>query len=70
MTVTTEASQLKTESSDVSTSVDTSRLIALAILPIGAGNSSTLGVLLKSSFTQAEVDLMTKQNPARFLGLK
>jgi len=31
---------------------------------------SAIGVLLKSGFTQAEVDLMTKQNPARFLGLK
>jgi len=31
---------------------------------------TAIGVLLKSGFTQAEVDLMTKQNPARFLGLK
>jgi hypothetical protein len=27
-------------------------------------------VLAKSGFSQAEIDLMTKQNPARFLGLK
>lgn len=44
VTVSAEVSLLKTESSDVSTNVDTSRLIALAILPIGAGNSSALGV--------------------------
>lgn len=29
-----------------------------------------LAVLAKSGFTQAEIDMMTKQNPARFLGLK
>jgi hypothetical protein len=31
---------------------------------------TALGVLAKSGFSQAEIDLMTKQNPARFLGLK
>jgi predicted metal-dependent phosphotriesterase family hydrolase len=29
-----------------------------------------LTVLAKAGFSQAEIDLMTKQNPARFLGLK
>jgi predicted metal-dependent phosphotriesterase family hydrolase len=29
-----------------------------------------LAVLAKSGFTQAEIDLMTKRNPARFLGLE
>jgi hypothetical protein len=29
-----------------------------------------LAVLVKEGFTQAEIDLMTKHNPARFLGLK
>ena len=29
-----------------------------------------LAVLAKSGFSQAEIDMMTKQNPARFLGLK
>jgi hypothetical protein len=29
-----------------------------------------LTVLAKSGFSQAEIDLMTKRNPARFLGLK
>ncbi|MBV9504087.1 MAG: hypothetical protein JO323_03685 [Acidobacteriia bacterium] len=29
-----------------------------------------LAVLAKSGFTKAEIDMMTKQNPARFLGLK
>jgi Family of unknown function (DUF6282) len=29
-----------------------------------------LAVLAKAGFSQAEIDLMTKQNPARFLGLK
>jgi hypothetical protein len=29
-----------------------------------------LAVLAKEGFTQAEIDLMTKRNPARFLGLK
>jgi predicted metal-dependent phosphotriesterase family hydrolase len=27
-------------------------------------------VLARSGFSQAEIDMMTKQNPARFLGLK
>jgi hypothetical protein len=27
-------------------------------------------VLAKSGFSQPEIDMMTKQNPARFLGLK
>jgi hypothetical protein len=31
---------------------------------------TALVVLAKSGFSQAEIDLMTKQNPARFLGLK
>lgn len=31
---------------------------------------TAIAVLLKSGFSQAEVDMMTKQNPARFLGLK
>lgn len=29
-----------------------------------------MAVLAKSGFSQAEIDMMTKQNPARFLGLK
>jgi hypothetical protein len=29
-----------------------------------------IAVLAKSGFSQAEIDMMTKQNPARFLGLK
>ncbi len=29
-----------------------------------------LAVLAKSGFSQAEIDMMTRQNPARFLGLK
>ena len=29
-----------------------------------------IAVLLKEGFTQAEIDLMTKTNPARFLGLQ
>jgi predicted metal-dependent phosphotriesterase family hydrolase len=29
-----------------------------------------LAALAKAGFTQAEIDLMTKENPARFLGLK
>ena len=29
-----------------------------------------LRVLANAGFTQAEIDMMTKQNPARFLGLK
>jgi predicted metal-dependent phosphotriesterase family hydrolase len=29
-----------------------------------------LSVLAKTGFSQAEIDLMTKQNPARLLGLK
>jgi predicted metal-dependent phosphotriesterase family hydrolase len=29
-----------------------------------------LTVLAKAGFTQAEIDLMTKRNPARFLGLE
>jgi hypothetical protein len=28
-----------------------------------------LGVLAKSGFSQGEIDMMTKQNPARLLGL-
>jgi Family of unknown function (DUF6282) len=31
---------------------------------------TALTVLAKSGFSQAEIDMMTKQNPARFLGLK
>ena len=31
---------------------------------------TALAVLAKSGFSQAEIDLMTRQNPARFLGLK
>src|SRR5689334_1112198 len=31
---------------------------------------TALAVLAKSGFSQAEIDMMTKQNPARFLGLK
>lgn len=31
---------------------------------------TALAVLAKSGFTQAEIDRMTRQNPARFLGLK
>jgi hypothetical protein len=31
---------------------------------------TALAVLAKAGFSQAEIDLMTKQNPARFLGLK
>ena len=31
---------------------------------------TALAVLAKSGFNQAEIDIMTKQNPARFLGLK
>jgi protein involved in polysaccharide export with SLBB domain len=31
---------------------------------------TALSVLAKSGFSQAEIDMMTKQNPARFLGLK
>ena len=31
---------------------------------------TALAVLDKSGFTQTEIDMMTKQNPARFLGLK
>jgi hypothetical protein len=31
---------------------------------------TALAVLAKSGFTQAEIDMMTRQNPARFLGLK
>jgi len=27
-------------------------------------------VLAQSGFSKAEIDMMTKQNPARFLGLK
>ncbi len=29
-----------------------------------------LAVLVKAGFSQAEIDLMTKRNPARFLGLE
>jgi predicted metal-dependent phosphotriesterase family hydrolase len=29
-----------------------------------------MAVLAKSGFSQAEIDMMTKQNPARLLGLK
>jgi predicted metal-dependent phosphotriesterase family hydrolase len=29
-----------------------------------------LAVLAKSGFSQAEIDMMTRQNPARLLGLK
>jgi predicted metal-dependent phosphotriesterase family hydrolase len=29
-----------------------------------------MSVLARSGFSQAEIDTMTKQNPARFLGLK
>jgi predicted metal-dependent phosphotriesterase family hydrolase len=29
-----------------------------------------LAVLAKEGFSQAEIDMMTKTNPARFLGLK
>ena len=29
-----------------------------------------IAVLLKEGFAQAEIDLMTKINPARFLGLQ
>jgi len=31
---------------------------------------TALAVLAKSGFSQAEIDMMTRQNPARFLGLK
>jgi len=31
---------------------------------------TALSVLAKSGFSQAEIDMMTRQNPARFLGLK
>jgi hypothetical protein len=31
---------------------------------------TALAVLIKSGFSQAEIDMMTRQNPARFLGLK
>ena len=31
---------------------------------------AAMSVLAKSGFSQAEIDMMTKQNPARFLGLK
>ena len=31
---------------------------------------TALAVLAKSGFSQAEIDMMTKQNPARFIGLK
>lgn len=31
---------------------------------------TAMAVLAKSGFSQAEIDMMTKQNPARFLGLK
>jgi hypothetical protein len=29
-----------------------------------------MSVLAKSGFSQAEIDMMTRHNPARFLGLK
>jgi predicted metal-dependent phosphotriesterase family hydrolase len=29
-----------------------------------------LAVLAKAGFSQAEIDVMTKRNPARFLGLE
>src|SRR5262245_44232958 len=44
VTVTTEVSLLRTESSDVSTNVDAVRMTTLPILPIGNGFSSSHGV--------------------------
>jgi Carboxypeptidase regulatory-like domain/TonB dependent receptor len=44
VTVSAEVTLLRTESSDVSTNVDSSRLTSLPILPIGNGNSSSHGV--------------------------
>lgn len=44
VTVTSEVTLLRTDSSDVSTNVQTSRLTSLPILPIGNGNSSSHGV--------------------------
>jgi len=44
VTVSTEVTLLRTDSSDVSTNVDTGRLTSLPILPIGNGFSSSHGV--------------------------
>lgn len=44
VTVTAEVTLLRTDSSDVSTNVETARLTSLPILPIGNGNSSSHGV--------------------------